>query len=436
MRAAAPCRAPGRGGSVEKLVDASLLRPGVFVVRLDRPWQATPFSTQGFLLLSDEEVTQVRQHCHKVFIDPTRGEDVALASEDFAPARPEPPPAPSGLTTRPAPITGVAKHAPWPYQTTLEEEIGPAFDLHRNTRSVIEDILRDVRLGKSIDCPAAKEMVAELAESIIRNPDALTFLTQLRIKDEYLTFHSLNVCIFSLVFGRHIGLSKDDLRALGLGALLHDVGYIKLPADLFKKPGTLTREEFDLIRTHVAEGVAVVKSTPDIPPGALEVVQDHHERADGSGYPRCLKGKAIGLFGMAVGILDNYDAITTDRPWRSGFTAYDALRNIYQRREKEFDENLVLQFIQCIGIYPVGSLVELSTGDIAVIVASHPRYRLLPKVRLLLDRDGQRYGTPITVDLLHQQASANVQPIKIKMAVHASRHGVTALDLAAATLQA
>ena len=276
-------------------------------------------------------------------------------------------------------------------------------------------------------------MVAELAESIVRNPEALTFLTQLRRVDEYLTFHSLNVCIFALVFGRHLGLSREDLHALGLGALLHDIGYTKLPANLIGKPGQLTPREFDVMKTHVEQGVAILRGAVGIPAAAVEAVQDHHERLDGSGYPRGLSAGKIGIFGLATAIVDSYDAATTDRPWRSGSTPYDALGDLYRRRKSEFHEGLVLEFIQCVGIYPVGSLVELTTGDVAVVLTSDPRYRLLPKVRLMMDPEGRRYETPIIVDLLHPHGSGIMEPIKIKAAVHPGVYGITGKDLAEAT---
>jgi putative nucleotidyltransferase with HDIG domain len=435
---------------VEKLVDTKLLKPGVFVTRLDRPWLGTPFLLQGFLIQTQREVDELRRYCRKVYIDPGRGFDVGETTGTAEPVQPTPARPRSvrlaneardaGTTGEFAAVsagrsqTGVAKHASWPYRVGLSEELQRTYDLHRDTRAVVTSLLNDVRLGKSLDVPMARQVVAEMAESILRNPNALTLLTQLRAQGEYVASHCLNVCIFSLVFGRHLGLSKTDLHCLGLGGLLHDIGYVKIPNEVHEKPGRLTVEEFDLVKTHVDKGVDILENTGGIPRAAIDMVRNHHERFDGSGYPGALKGGAIGLYGLIGAITDVYDAITTDRPWRLGFTPYDALRNVYQRRQKDFDEVLVLRYVQCIGIYPVGSLVELNTGDVGTVIDSHPRHRLLPKVRVLLDRHGQRYRNGITVDLLHQQVSSTVQPLRIQAAVHRAQYGIAAGDLLAAGL--
>jgi HD-GYP domain-containing protein (c-di-GMP phosphodiesterase class II) len=426
----------------EKMIDSRLVRPGVFISRLDRPWTETPFLLQGFMVRSEDEAEQLRRYCNYVYIDVQRGADVADVGSALAPEREEshgealpadataqeaPPPS---AAKRPADLRGVMG----PYPVSMEEEVQHARGLHRDTRTLLNSILEDARLGKSIDSPAVKAAVADLAESILRNPDALTFLTQLRAKDEYLVFHSLNCCVFSLVFGRHLNLPIEDLRVLGLGGLLHDVGYVKLPSDLLLKPADLTPEEFRQMKAHVEEGVSILRSTPGIPRTVLEGVRDHHERLDGTGYPQGLQGQEISLFGLATAIIDTYDALTTDRPWRSGITAAEALRTLYESRQQKFHEGLVLQFIQCIGIYPVGSVVMLNTGDIAAVVASDPRHRLQPKVRLLFDGQGNRYDAPVLVDLLHQQVSEGIKPITIKSAVHPADIGLTAAQIAEASL--
>jgi HD-GYP domain-containing protein (c-di-GMP phosphodiesterase class II) len=422
----------------EKLIDSHLVRPGVFVARLDRPWTETPFLLQGFLVRTQDEANDLRQYCKYVYIDTQRGADVGDIAPPPEPEAPEvyghvtPGRAQGEAAVGPAVRQAAEepRHIIGPYPVSMEEEVHRALDLHKNTRAIVNNILEDARLGKSIDSPAAKAVVAELAESILRNPDALTFLTQLRAKDEYLIFHSLNVCVFSLVFGRHLNFSVDDLRVLGLGGLLHDVGYVKLPTDLLNKPGELTPEEFRQMKGHVEEGISILRKAQGIPGTVLEGVRDHHERLDGSGYPQGLQGQEISLYGMATAILDTYDALTTDRPWRPGVTPAEALRRLYEGRQRKFHEGLVLQFIQCIGIYPVGSLVVLSTGDTGAVVASDPRYRLQPKVRLIFDRDGHRYDTPVMVDLLHQQVSAGVSPITIKSTLHPAECGLSMTEVA------
>jgi HD-GYP domain-containing protein (c-di-GMP phosphodiesterase class II) len=425
------------------MVDSRLVRPGVFVARLDRPWAETPFLLQGFLIRTDEEAEQVRHYCKYVYIDTQRGADVGdvvtaiESAPESAVGAARLPPRETGIkevSPAPATLSGELRAIMGPYPVSMEEEVQRALDIHRNTRAIIDDILEDARLGKSIDSPAAKAIVADLAESIVRNPDALTFLTQLRSKDEYLVFHSLNCCVFSLVFGRHLNLPMEDLRVLGLGGLLHDVGYVRLPAGLLTKADELTSDEFRQMIDHVEEGVAILRAADGIPQAVLEGVRDHHERLDGTGYPQGLQGQEISLFGLTTAIIDTYDALTTDRLWRAGITPAEALRKLYEGRQRKFHEGLVLQFIQCVGIYPVGSLVVLSTGDVGAIVASDPRYRLQPRVRLLLDGQGRRYDAPVLIDLLHQQVSEGVKPITIRSAVHPGDIGFTVSQVVEASL--
>jgi HD-GYP domain-containing protein (c-di-GMP phosphodiesterase class II) len=427
-------RAPRRdgGSTMEKLIETSLLRPGLFVSRLDRPWLETPFLLQGFVVRTQEDIAQLRLHCKRVFIDTERGDDVDELAEDPRGAHRRRPRSRTGRSPGAAPAPASDDR---PYPVPLEQEVVPAFDLHRDTRAVVNKVLEDVRLGKSVDAPEVKEIVGDIADSILRNPDAMMFLTQLRAQSQYLELHSINVCIFALVFGRHLGLDRDDLRDLGLGALLHDVGYTQIPEELLSQPGNLTPAQYRIVRSHVAQGERILEQTPGIPGAALELVRNHHERIDGSGYPRALQGNAIGLPGLIGAIVDSYDAMTTDRPWRTGLTPHEALTALYAARGQLYDPQLVAQFIESIGIYPAGSIVELDTGDIAVVIASDPRYRLLPTVRLLVDPQGQRYDFVSMVDLRALQGSASTKPIKIRSAVLPGRYGIGAQDLIAAGLQ-
>jgi HD-GYP domain-containing protein (c-di-GMP phosphodiesterase class II) len=421
---------------MEKLIETSRLRPGLFVSRLDRPWLETPFVLQGFVVRTDDDIAQLRRYCTHVFIDTERGDDIENLAEDrirYAPG--------SRLRRRPSPTPprGALPAAPGaeqsPYPVPIEDEVELAFDLHRDTRGVVSKVLEDVRLGKSIDAPAVKDVVADIAESILRNPDAMTFLTQLRAQSQYLELHSINVCVFALVFGRHLGLSRDELRDLGLGALLHDVGYTQIPDHILDQTTKLSPEDLQIIRSHVDRGLQILQETSDIPAAALDLVRHHHERCNGSGYPRGLQGGAIGRPGLIGAIVDSYDAVTTDRPWREGVPPHEALRTLYSLRGELYDQGLVAEFIEAIGIYPVGSIVELDTGDIGVVVASDPRHRLLPTVRLLVDAQGQRYEMLSTLNLRALQGSASVKPVKIKAGVHPARFGIGAQDLIAAGLR-
>lgn len=305
----------------------------------------------------------------------------------------------------------------------LEQELGEAREHHAIARTLIYQILDDVRSGKNIDSIRAKQVVAELTDSVIRNPDALTCFIQLKKKDEYTALHSLRVCILALAFGRHLGLDRDTLQILGLGALLHDIGKIKVPTDILNKPGSLTDHEFSLMQSHVPRGVELIEKMSGIPRPALEVARCHHERYNGSGYISGLKGEGIGFFGMIGGIVDCYDAITSDRAYRSGLSAHTALKQMYEWRSRDFHPALVEQFIQCMGIYPIGSIVELNTGEIAVVVTMNRVRRLKPRVTLVLNANCTPINPPVTVDLMDHKTSDG-RPCEIDRVLEPGIYGI------------
>jgi HD-GYP domain-containing protein (c-di-GMP phosphodiesterase class II) len=401
---------------MEKIVHVRHLRPGVFVSRLDRPWLGTPFLLQGFRLASWQEVEELSRCCSYVYIDPEYGDDLPEAVD---PAR--------HIEEISAAIRSAALSHPLSaaYPVKFENEIGPATDLHRHATQFITGLLEDVRVGGSVNFAGAREVVEEMTQSVLRNPDALLLINQLRETDEYTALHSVRACVLMLAFGRYLGLQRPDLEALGLGGLLHDVGKMRVPAEILNKPGPLTEAEFEAMKAHVVEGVLLLEAVGNIPPGAIEVARCHHERYDGSGYPRGLRGwEAVGLFGLIAGIVDVYDAVTIDRVYGQATTPYEALRYIYQQGGSHFDQDLALRFIQCIGIYPVGSCVQMNTGHVGLVISVHPNHRLKPTVLIILDANGQRYAVPVVIDLLTQGVAAQSAPLEVRSVVSPAQHGI------------
>ncbi len=247
-------------------------------------------------------------------------------------------------------------------------------------------------------------------------------LGQLRKKDDYTASHAMNVCSLTLAFGRHLGLPQETLTDIGMGAMLIDIGILKIPEQILNKEGSLTQEEYDIVKHHVDYGLQILESAgEDIPPAALDVVYTHHERCDGSGYPRGLTGDAIPLSGRMVGIVDTYDAMTTNRVHQDSAPPTKTLRELYEQRDGLFDKELVESFIQFLGIYPVGTLVECSTGQVGMVIAQNSRKRLLPKLLLILDKDKKPYPIPKITDL--SQADPN-NPIKISSIVQAQDYDI------------
>jgi len=415
---------------VRKTIDVQFLRLGMYVAELDRPWRDTPFLFQGFEITSQEEIEQLRKYCKSVVIDiPDSTDAIPAPRRPAAPvARPIPTEAERRVERDFLKIVNEPRAEPvYQDQTTLEQEIAVVRERHEEARGLIYTILEDVRLGKNLNAVAAKRVVAQLAESVIRNPDALTCFTHLKKKDEYTALHSLRVCILALAFGRHLGLDRESLNVLGIGGLLHDIGKMKVPNEILNKPGALSEQEFDLMKSHVPRGVEILERTPGIPAQAIEVARCHHERYGGGGYVGGLKGDTIGFFGMIGGIVDCYDAVTSDRAYHTGMSAHTALKKMYEWRGRDFHPRLVEQFIQCMGIYPIGSVVELNTGEVGVVVTMNRVRRLKPRVTLVLNGNCAPYSSPFTVDLMNHR-TRDGRPCEIERVLDPGVYGINPTD--------
>ncbi|HSW53138.1 MAG TPA: HD-GYP domain-containing protein [Sulfuricaulis sp.] len=389
-------------------IDTQQLRIGMYVCELDRPWRETPFMFQGFEIRTDEELKTLQQYCRTVFIIANDAEGMALAKR--APARPELLKTTADLASAKKPAISVEQEmlklnnhpgarSVYADETTLEEEIRNIKDIHAGASQLIQDLMWEAKFGRSLDVPGARQTISRMVESALRNPDALTCFAQLKNKDEYTAQHSLRVAILSLVFGRQLGLTPAELEMLGLGALLLDVGKMKIPSEILNKPASLTGDELSLVRQHVPWGIEILEKTSQVPAMALEVARRHHERYDGSGYGDHLKGDAIGSFGMIAGILDYYDAVTSDRIYRGAISAHAAMKKMYEWRGTLFHPELTEKFIQCLGIYPIGSVVELNTGEIGVVAALNRTQRLKPRVVLVQRADKTPYPDMPVVSL-------------------------------------
>ncbi len=401
----------------------------MYVAELDRPWRETPFLFQGFEIHTLEELDRLKSLCKHVYIETEPLYDKVLAKPRIAPAvAANNPPVNAQSRAREYIVLHKfytkQKWVPrYLDQETLEGELPRAREIEAETTQLIFGIMDDVRFGRSIDTATAKKAVRGIVQSIIRNPDALICLSQLKDKDRYTAEHSLRVCLLALAFGRHLELSEEELNVLGIGALLHDIGKMKVPNEILNKPARLTDQEFEIMKSHVPRGVEILERTKGISPIAVDVARYHHERFDGHGYALGLRGEQIGLFGQIGAIVDCYDAITSDRAYHEGMTAHDALRKMYEWRRTDFHDKLVEQFIQCMGIYPIGSLVEMNTGSIGVVVSINRMRRLRPRVVLVLAPDKQPYVPMKVIDLMHEVAEPSAV-LEIRRVLPAGAFGI------------
>ncbi|MDH5633239.1 MAG: HD-GYP domain-containing protein [Gammaproteobacteria bacterium] len=425
---------------MNKKIGVTEAQIGMYVAELDRPWRDTPFLFQGFKITSDEELKQLAKHCKHIYIDTSQGADInpmhaaaglyGEAPQQTEPESVEPVHLVAEESVKQALDEVHSRTAPaYRDMTTLDEEIQSAREVESKTRHMIYDIMEDVRLGRSINAEGAKQVVGEMTESIVRNPDAMICFSQLKNRDEYTALHSLRVCILALVFGRHLGLPKEGLNVLGIGALLHDVGKMKISTELINKPGKLSKEEFEEIKSHVPLGVEILDVARGIPRAAVDVARFHHERYDGTGYSGGRTGQEISLFGQIGGIVDCYDAITSDRSYHIGMSSHEALRRMYEWRNRNFDPGMIEQFIQCMGVYPIGSLVEMSTGSIGVVATINRTRRLRPKVVMVLTPDKRPFTPVKIVDLYHTPIDdESGHKLEISRVLPAGTHGINPTD--------
>lgn len=362
------------------------LKIGMYVSALDRPWIETPFIFQGFLITNENELDQLHQYCEYVYVDRDKSQvkitEANLKILEKVEAEPV-----------------LKQKEALPYQMQFEEEFPKAKKLYERVQAQIKNSFRDIRIGRALKSSEVRNSVEIITQSIIRNPDAMMLMTNLKAMDDYLVVHSLNVCILSLIFARFLGYDEEQMLDLGMGALLHDIGEIRLPKELINKPAELNAEEHATVQMHTEYGASILDQNAGIPKAAIDIALHHHERVDRSGYPGKLGGQEISTNAKLVGIVDVYDSLTSTTPYRSYISSTDALKSMYDWRGTLFDSALVEKFIQCIGIYPVGSTLELNSGEIGIVISASPDNRLYPKMLLVKDESNKFYDPPQIINL-------------------------------------
>ncbi|MCB1669792.1 MAG: HD-GYP domain-containing protein [Gammaproteobacteria bacterium] len=391
-------------------VNAGDIRLGMYMAYADRPWLETPFLFQGFLLDNEKLLDAVKDECEFIYID--KGKSLHKQPPKTPVKKPARNPAEKSLMS-PADKKVIRSAKPDRYQTTrpIEEVFDSAVKKHKASLGAIKDILREIRTGEGINVTNVRRSVKACVASIVENPNAMLWLSRLRNRDEYTAEHCLNVGILAIAMGRHLGLDEKALEIVGLCGMLHDVGKMQVDPAVLNKPGRLTEEEFAIIKTHCQIGKSILEGDSDIPKEAIEAAWGHHERIDGGGYPRGAKASNLSLYTRIISIVDTYDAITTNRCYDNSRPASEAIKILFSCRDSQFDGWLVEEFIGCLGIYPTGSLVELRSGEGAVVIDSNKNSRLHPKVTIVLD-EHKRSRQPLIVDTRDYQEHPGGRTIK------------------------
>lgn len=433
-------------------VPVELLRPGLYVRELDRPWVETPFLFQGFRILGAEELEALREYCRIVIIDDERSDakaleavrrDVvkqghALAEEKSGPAKAQP-----AKATRPTPkrpserarrrsVGVLFADAPNPDRKRFSTLVQAASAVRGDAQAAASDALVRARDGRMVDVARIETTVDELTDLVIEDPTASLWLTRMRERDEAMAVHAVNTTVLGLTLGAHLGIERRGLRRLALGALLHDVGKTTVPRELLEKPDALSERELARVREYPQAGYELVAESGQVHTESLEVIRLHRERWDGGGYPRGLRGEMIPRKALIVGLADAYDTMTSRRPWAEAVTPDKALHELYANAAQEFSVDLVQEFIRCMGIFPVGSVVELDNGARGIVVGARPGGGLWPTILMVRTPDGEPYRKRLLVNLgAEVRRSREDGPRRIARSIDASASGIDVARLVA-----
>ena len=403
---------------VERQIAVEDLKLGMYVCRLDRPWEGTPFPLQGFLVTEPGQIAEVGKLCRVVTIDVVKGIDA-----DPEPTRRAPPP------KRPMPI-GPVRPVAWQDSCTLDEEIPRAREAQENAERLAARILEDLRAGRKLNAQDVTDAVEPIVKSVLRSADAFFWINSLRQRDGYAYSHAINCSALAAAFGRHMGFPEETLVDLARGGLLLDVGKTQVPEELLSHPGPLDDAQMAEVRRHVEHGLSILEETGIHEERVRQMVHAHHERFDGSGYPRGLAEDRIPLFGRIAAVIDAFDAMTSDRAYSRALSRHEVLQQLYRWSGTLFQREIVEQLTQCLGVYPTGSLVELSSGEVAIVMAQNRSRHLRPRVMVLTDADKQLDTRFRQIDLLTQaEVDANGRLVSIRRTLEPGAYGLDPAEL-------
>ena len=383
-----------------KKITISQLQIGMYIHALDCHWIDHPFFRSSFVVDDDGSIDKIKEAgLRQIVIDTGKGNDCAEeASVDETQAKLE-------KTYR------NGKNIKQIKKITAADELNNARAIYSEATQIIRNIMHEVRLGKQVKLEEIEPVAERIVGSVARNKDALISLTRIKNRDEYTFMHCVSVSGLMATFARFLGMSQFDIEQVTMGGLLHDIGKILVPDYVLKKPAKLTEDEFDIMRMHVKMGHKVLSATTGITQQAMDVVLMHHERLDGSGYPYGLKGEELSIIGRMASIVDVYDALTSVRCYKDAWEPANTLKHMLEWGGTHFDKELVERFIRCLGIYPVGSVVELTSGLVGIVMEQNEDDLLRPELRIIYNTRYKKYVQVRNINLKKVPTEEIVQAI-------------------------
>jgi len=375
-----------------KKISVNQLTMGMHLKEFCGSWMDHPFWRTGFVITNEKDLVAIRASAIKeVWIDSGKGSDVATGEAPVAEVESE--------AQVQADVQAVTARKKDVAPVTASVEFARAAKICAQSKRAVISMFEEARMGKAVDTGEAQQLVEEITDSVSRNPGALISLARLKTADDYTYMHSVAVCAMMVALSKQLGLDEEQTRLAGISGLMHDLGKAAMPMDVLNKPGKLTEAEFAIIKRHPEEGHRLLLTGSDVDPMVLDVCLHHHEKTDGSGYPKGLKDEEISLYAKMGAVCDVYDAITSNRPYKAGWDPAESLRRMAEWSKGHFDIRVFQAFVKSLGIYPIGSLVKLSSGKLAVVIEQTGKSLTTPTVKVFFSTKSNLRLTPEILDL-------------------------------------
>ena len=384
-----------------KKISVNQLKVGMHLKEFCGSWMEHPFWRSAFVITDPKDIERILESSIKeVWIDSAKGLDVAPGESAVSEAESE--------TQVDEELSHAAEVQRETAPVPASVEFARAAKICAQSKRAVTSMFQEARMGKAVDTAGAQKLVEEITDSVSRNPGALISLARLKTADDYTYMHSVAVCALMIALAKQLDLDEEQTRKLGIAGLLHDLGKALMPMEVLNKPGKLTDEEFAIIKTHPEEGYKLLLSSTGADEIALDVVLHHHEKTDGSGYPKHLKDTEISLFAKMGAVCDVYDAITSNRPYKAGWDPAESLRRMAEWANGHFDPTVFQAFVKSLGIYPIGSLVKLKSGRLGLVIEQSPKSLLTPRIKVFYSTRSDARIKPEIVDLSRPECTDKI----------------------------